>query len=75
MERDYLMLTHWVLIVFLYSSADVIASTKTMAFPVDYGAVFPSKEACDSWASENVVTVGRVESFLCLPRPAYRNQR
>jgi hypothetical protein len=53
----------------------VIASTKTMAFPVDYGAVFPSKEACESWASENVVTVDRVESFLCLPRPAYRNQR
>jgi hypothetical protein len=67
------MLTHWVLIVFLYSSADVIASTKTMAFPVDYGAVFSTKDACDAWANEKLSDIKRIESFVCIPRPAYRN--
>ena len=67
------MLVHWVLIVFVYASVDVIASTQPDTLPLDYGAVFPSQEACDSWGRDKVISSDRVESFLCLPRPAYRN--
>jgi hypothetical protein len=67
------MLVHWVLIVFIHASADVIASTKANAFPLDYGAVFPTREACEAWGTDKILEEERVESFLCLPRPAYRN--
>ena len=67
------MLIHWVLIVFVHSSGDVIASTTIDTIPLDYGAVFPSQEACDSWGRDKVISSDRVESFVCLPRPAYRN--
>ena len=67
------MLVHWVLIVFVHASADVIASTKANTLPLDYGAVFPSREACESWGADKIAEEERVESFLCLPRPAYRN--
>jgi hypothetical protein len=67
------MLVHWVLIVFVYASADVVASTKANTLPLDYGAVFPSYETCESWGAEKMAKEERVESFICLPRPAYRN--
>ena len=67
------MLVHWVLIVFVHSSVDVIASTQPDTLPLDYGAVFSTQEACDSWGRDKVISSDRVESFVCLPRPAYRN--
>lgn len=67
------MLVHWVLIIFVHSSADVIASTRSVTLPVDYGAVFSSQEACESWGEDKIVEEERIESFICLPRPAYRN--
>ena len=67
------MLVHWVLIVFVHASEDVIASTKANTLPLDYGAVFSSQEACESWGADKIAKQERVESFTCLPRPAYRN--
>ena len=67
------MLVHWVLIAFVHASADVIASTKANTLPLDYGAVFSSQEACESWGADKIAKQERVESFICLPRPAYRN--
>ena len=67
------MLVHWVLVVFVYSSSNTVASTKTETFPLDYGAVFSTKDACDAWANEKLSDIKRIESFICLPRPAYRN--
>ncbi|MDB2412704.1 hypothetical protein N9W31_04655 [Litoricolaceae bacterium] len=67
------MLVHWVLIVFVHTSEDVIASTKANTLPLDYGAVFPSQEICESWGTDKIAKEERVESFICLPRPAYRN--
>lgn len=67
------MLVHWVLIVFIHSAADVVASTKMNILPLDYGAVFPSREACESWGEDRILDEEIVESFICLPRPAYRN--
>jgi len=51
----------------------VIASTKANTLPLDYGAVFSSQEACESWGADKIAKEERVESFICLPRPAYRN--
>ena len=67
------MLVHWVLIVFVHTSEDVIASTKANTLPLDYGAVFPTQEGCESWGADKIAEEERVDSFLCLPRPAYRN--
>lgn len=67
------MLTHWVLIVFIHSAANVVASTKMNVIPLDYGAVFPSQEACESWGEDKMANEELVKSFICLPRPAYRN--
>lgn len=67
------MLVHWVLIVFIHHPSDVIASTRIDLLPLDYGAVFPSQEACESWGADKVLVTEQVESFVCLPRPAYRN--
>ena len=67
------MLVHWVLIVFVHASVDVIASTQPDTLPLDYGAVFSTQEACESWGSDKVLSIERAESFVCLPRPAYRN--
>ena len=67
------MLGHWVLIVVVHMSEDVIASTKANTLPLDYGAVFPSQEICESWGADKIAKEERVESFICLPRPAYRN--
>ncbi|MDB2618953.1 hypothetical protein N9Y18_01740 [Litoricolaceae bacterium] len=66
-------LSHRVRIVFVHASADVIASTKANTLPLGYGAVFSSQEACESWDTEKIAKEERVESFICLPRPAYRN--
>jgi len=67
------MLVHWVLIAFVYSSGDIVASTKAETYPLDYGAVFSTQDACDRWAKEKLSDIKRIESFVCLPRPAYRN--
>ena len=71
--RAVIMLVHWVLIAFVYSSGDTIASTKIGTYPLDYGAVFSTQDACDGWAREKLADIKRIESFVCLPRPAYRN--
>ena len=67
------MLVHWVLIAFVYSSSDTVASTKVNTYPLDYGAVFSTQDACYRWAREKLNDIKRIESFVCLPRPAYRN--
>lgn len=67
------MLVHWVLIAFVYSSSDTVASTKINTYPLDYGAVFSTQDACHRWAREKFNDIKRIESFVCLPRPAYRN--
>ena len=67
------MLVHWVLIVFVHTSEDVIASTKANTLPLEYGAVFPSQEVCESWGTDKIAKDNRVESFICLTRPSYRN--
>ena len=56
------MLVHWVLIVFIHSAADVVASTKMNILPLDYGAVFPSREACESWGEDRILDEEIVEA-------------
>jgi hypothetical protein len=66
------MITHWVLIVFLYLNPDTIASSRPKVSPIEYGAIFSTRELCERFAESSLLSIADVQRFVCLPRPGYK---
>ena len=66
------MITHWVLIVFLYLNPDAIASSRPKISPIEYGAIFLTQELCERFAKNSLLSIEDVQRYVCLPRPGYK---
>ena len=68
------MITHWVLIVFLYLNPDTIASSRPKVSPIEYGAIFSTQVLCERFAKKWLLSIEDVQRFSCLPRPGYKSK-